>query len=233
MNPSPRYAVYYAPAPETPLWRFGSSVIGYDAQTGLSPEPSVTLDIEGLDWRAVVTEPRRYGFHATLKAPFYLAQGVNEAVFLKAVATLAGELRQTPLGRLQVRTLSSFIALAPDQPRPGIVELASRIVKSLERFRAPLTQADMARRLESPLSDRQRQLLLDYGYPYVLEEFRFHMTLTGPLHFEFRPIVEAALQREFEARAAPMEAVLDCLTVFRQDRRDLPFRIIQRAPLRG
>ncbi len=31
------------------------------------------------------------------------------------------------------------------------------------------------------MTERQRNYLAVWGYPYVFEEFRFHMTLTGPV----------------------------------------------------
>ena len=34
---------------------------------------------------------------------------------------------------------------------------------------------------KSGLTDRQEALLTQWGYPYVMEEFRFHITLTGAL----------------------------------------------------
>jgi len=229
----PRYAVYYAPDADTPLWRFGCAALGYDAETGAEVASFKPQSIAGLDWRATASEPRRYGFHATLKAPFYLIDGADESALIAAVAALADDLRAAPLGPLRVRALGSFVALTSGAPREALSAFAQRVVEALERFRAPLSPADMARRLESPLTPRQKELLLEFGYPYVSEEFRFHMTLTGPLHFEARPLVEAALRAIFEARVGQREATLDQLAVFRQDRRDLPFRIIRRVPLRA
>ena len=73
----PRYAIYYAPRPEEALWRFGSAIIGYDAETGFDlPSPAITPSRD--EWRRFSEEPRRYGFHATLKAPFHLAPGAVE-----------------------------------------------------------------------------------------------------------------------------------------------------------
>ena len=69
----PRYAIYYAPSVDDPLWRFGSQCIGYDALTGADSEVPQTAAIPRQDWLAWTQEPRRYGFHGTLKAPFHLA----------------------------------------------------------------------------------------------------------------------------------------------------------------
>ncbi len=228
----PRYAVYYAPSRETALWRFGSAVLGYDSDTGEDVAQGEAPKIARLDWRATTAEPRRYGFHATLKAPFHLADGATENNLRDAVAELASRMSPTSLGALQPRALGSFVALASDAPRARLGDFAQRIVAALEPLRAPLSPADLARRLESPLTPRQQALLAEFGYPYVMEEYRFHMTLTGPLHFDFRPRVEAALRASYAARVGSSETLMDQLAICRQDRRDAPFRIIRREVLR-
>ena len=81
----------------------------------------------------------------------------------------------------------------------------------------------MARRLRSPLSPQQRELLVRYGYPYVHEEFRFHMTLTGRVP---RPVeVTAALEPEFLARV-PQTMEFDRLAIFKQAAPEERFRIL-------
>ena len=80
-----RYAIYYAPDPASALWLFGSSVLGYDARTGRNVPLLAPAGISLADWEMATTDPRRYGFHATLKAPFRLALGMSEAALLDAV----------------------------------------------------------------------------------------------------------------------------------------------------
>ena len=68
----PRYAIYYAPAPGSGLDRFGAALLGYDAFTGKDlPFPEDILQAAP-DWRGLTGDPRKYGFHATLKAPLSL-----------------------------------------------------------------------------------------------------------------------------------------------------------------
>ncbi|MEN3351695.1 MAG: hypothetical protein V7632_5330, partial [Bradyrhizobium sp.] len=76
MASHPRYAIYHAPAPDSVLHRFGSTMLGYDAASGddLRFPDGVTPD-----WRELTQDPRKYGFHATLKAPISLADGKDEA----------------------------------------------------------------------------------------------------------------------------------------------------------
>ena len=65
----PRYAIYYTPAPGSDLDRFGAQLLGYDAFTGVDlPFPDSILQMSP-DWHDLTRDPRKYGFHATLKAP--------------------------------------------------------------------------------------------------------------------------------------------------------------------
>jgi putative phosphonate metabolism protein len=229
-----RYAIYFAPEPQSGLWTLGSSVIGYDAATGCDvPSPEVA-GMSGAHWAALTEEPRRYGFHGTLKAPFQLVEGRTEADLLADMARLAEGMAPVVMPRLKVAGIGRFVALIPSGPCASLSDLAAEVVRGLEANRAPLGEADRARRLKSPLSERQMRYLDLYGYPYVLEEFRFHMTLTGPFDEMDREPVKDALARLFDEtgvlEGAPVR--IDALTLFRQDRRDVRFRIVGRVPLR-
>jgi putative phosphonate metabolism protein len=229
-----RYAIYFAPEPQSGLWRLGSSVVGYDAATGCDvPSPAVA-GLSGARWAALTEEPRRYGFHGTLKAPFHLAEGRTEQDLTVDLARLAVGLAPIVLPPLVVASIGRFVALVPSGPCAALSELAAEVVTGLEANRATLGEADRARRLKSPLSERQVRYLDRYGYPYVLDEFRFHMTLTGPLDETDRGPVKDALAALFDGAG-----ILDCtpvgidaLTLFRQERRDSRFRIVARMPLR-
>ena len=133
------------------------------------------------DWRDLTADPRKYGFHATLKAPFSLAQGRTEAELFAACAAFAATPRAIPVIRPVVGSISGFIAVIPADPPAELIRLAADCVSEFDAFRAPLTEADRARRNPSRLTSAQRAHLDRWGYPYVMEEFRFHMTLTGRL----------------------------------------------------
>lgn len=176
MAPTPRYAIYYAPSPDSALHRFGSTLLGYDAVSG---DELRFPDGVAPDWREVTEDPRKYGFHATLKAPTALADGRSEAELLDACAAFAGRARRIPLIEPVVDAISGFIAVIPAKLSDELQQLAADCVTEFDAFRAPLTQEDRARRRPERLTERQRDYLDRWGYPYVMEEFRFHMTLTG------------------------------------------------------
>lgn len=229
---APRYAVYLAPAPDSALWQFGSQVLGYDAVTGEDLPP---LDLAGFDaasWRDLTAEPRQYGFHGTLKPPFRLAEGVSEADAIAAFTDLAAQHHAFELPPLEVKGISAFIALVPSAPTPVLNDLAGELVVQLDALRAPLTAAEIAKRNPDRLSERQVRLLEHYGYPYVMEEFRFHMTLSGPLDADAAIHVRNTLADAFAASGAHLPLMVEDLALFRQEAPGARFRQLARAPLR-
>lgn len=226
----PRYALYFVPGADTALYRFGTSVLGYDCRTGKE-----TPFIDGVDtasWPAIVKEPKVYGFHATLKAPIRLAAGVAESDLAQAVSEFAAQhaaVAETPLA---LRALGSFIALVPAGEADGINSLAAECVRAFDRFRAPLTPEDRARRLASPLTARQIEYVDSWGYPYVFEEFRFHMTLTGALPASDRKEALQFLSARFEKISGVQTLRLDRIVIARQERKASPFVVIHDALLR-
>jgi putative phosphonate metabolism protein len=225
----PRYAIYYTAAPESALDRLGASLLGYDAHGGEDlPFP------DGLpsDWRDLTQDPRKYGFHATLKAPIALAEGKAEAQLVAACELFADLVRPVPVIQPVVDSISGFIAVVPAQPSAELELLAADATKAFDPFRAPLTPKDRARRNPDRLTQRQREYLERWGYPYVMEEFRFHMTLTGRLPAERRESVVAMLRNRFSATGIGHLGI-DAIALCRQETADSRFRIIGRWQLRA
>lgn len=185
-----RYAIYHSPEGE--LARFGAEWLGWDAEAGRRvAQPRV----EGLDLPALTRTPRRYGFHATMKAPFRLAGGRDAGALLDALRGLAaGHAAVRLAGGLRLARVEGFLALIPAQESAALARLEAALVRDLDRFRAPLTEREIASRRPEELSARQRQNLHRWGYPHVLEEFRFHMTLSGDLDDDIAGRMEAALR---------------------------------------
>jgi putative phosphonate metabolism protein len=228
---SPRYAVYFTPSPGSTLAQFGNGVLGYDC-AGATDIPHLKLD--GVDSRALVEatrEPRRYGFHATLVAPFYLKNHTEEDV-VAALDAFAPRHAAMTIGRLVVAVLGRFIALVPAEPNPPLIDLAATCVEAFDDYRAPLSAADRARRIAGGLSARQVELLDRWGYPYVFEQYRFHMTLTGPLAAD-RTKLFAPLLTDAFAPLAGDPVVIDAVSLVRQDDPADRFRVLARKALAG
>jgi putative phosphonate metabolism protein len=224
----PRYAIYYAPAQGSGLDRFGSTLLGYDAHAAADlPFPD---GIAAADWLELTEDPRKYGFHATLKAPMALAPGGHEDELFAACAVFAAKPRTLPVIKPVVDTIEGFIAIVPATLTAALQDLAADCVRDFDSFRAPLTEADRARRSPSRLTPRQRDYLDQWGYPYVFEEFRFHMTLTGRLDDGRRPSILAMLRDRF-GHIGLKELSIDRIALFRQDTADRRFRVIGDWPL--
>jgi putative phosphonate metabolism protein len=226
-----RYAIYYAPARHTALDRFGAQLLGYDAWTGGELSFPDFVVQAAPDWRELTQDPRKYGFHATLKAPLSLAPGRAEADLLAACASFAEKPRPIPAIRPVVDAISGFIAVIPGERSNELEQLAADCVSCFDGFRAPLTPEDRARRNPSTLTLRQRDHLDRWGYPYVMEDFRFHMTFTGRLDAARRKPVLAMLQQRF-SEIGITQLAIDRIVLFRQDDISSRFRIIGQWPLR-
>jgi putative phosphonate metabolism protein len=226
----PRYAIYYAPAPGSDLDRFGAELLGYDAYEGADlPFPATA---ERPDWHDITEDPRKYGFHATLKAPISLASGKTEDGLVAACESFAATPRPLPVIEPVVDSISGFIAIVPANASAELQCLGADCVTAFDPFRASLEPEDRERRNPSRLTPRQREHLDAWGYPYVMEDFRFHMTLTGRLETARREDVLAMLRRSFSTIKLKTLQV-DRLALFRQDDASARFRIIGHWPLRG
>ncbi|WP_454914672.1 DUF1045 domain-containing protein [Xanthobacter sediminis] len=226
-----RYALYLAPAAESPLWRFGSAIIGYDAETGADVPPPAIAGFDPEKWHALTAEPRRYGFHGTLKAPFRLADGKTEADLDALLRDFAAEHHPFELPPLVVKAIGAFVALVPPVPVPTLEDISRCAVIELEPARAPLTAEETARRRPDRLSARQRAYLDRYGYPYVCEEFRFHMTLTGPLPDDVRAHAANALADAYAASSADAPTRIADVGLYVQAEPGGRFRLARRIPL--
>jgi putative phosphonate metabolism protein len=230
-----RHAIYFAPAEGSAWWRFGARWLGRDPATDAAvPQPA----LEGVapeDLAALTAAPRRYGFHATFKAPFAPRAGATREALAAELERFCAARAGFALPRLEVARLDDFLALAPAGRESRVNDLAAECVREFEPFRAPLEAAELARRRHRGLSPRQDRYLEEFGYPFVLAEYRFHLTLTGSLD-------RAAPQLVAAVRAAAEQAVaalagdplrLDALALFEQPERATPFRLVARFPLLG
>ncbi|MCB2109654.1 MAG: DUF1045 domain-containing protein [Defluviimonas sp.] len=219
-----RYAIYYAP-PAGDLASAAGAWLGWDPARGRAvAQPAVA----GADLAAATEAPRRYGFHGTLKPPFRLAEGTDRAALVAAIEAFARTRAPVGAGPLSLARIGRFLALVPDAPLEPLADLAAATVVAFEPFRAALGDAEIARRRPESLTPRQRDLLARFGYPYVMEEFRFHLTLSGPLGTEAGPI-EAAARRHFAPWIGLSFAVRE-LCLFGEDAHER-FHLLSRHPL--
>jgi putative phosphonate metabolism protein len=225
----PRYAIYFVPAAETALYQTGASLLGYDVYSGKPLPFPGGLALGPDDWHALTSAPRVYGFHATLKAPFRLAPGRSAeelAVNLAAFAAARAPVAIMPA----VRTIGSFAAVIPAEPSAAVDRLAADCVRTFDPFRAPLNDDERRKRLASPLSAQLKENLERWGYPYVFDDFRFHMTLTGKITPACQEPVLTCLRNRLSAIEGRPLAV-DRVALLCQSDRDTPFHLVASAPL--
>lgn len=229
MTQMKRLAVYFAPRPgafaaRTAEW------LGWDVARGEAvPRP----DLPGLPAPVadLTTDPSRYGFHGTIRAPFRLVDGASMAQVGDCVASLAKRLAPVVCEGLSLRDLHGFLALTPDGPVDALQEMAARVVRETNPLRAPLNTAEIARRRPESLSPRQRELLDQWGYPFVMEEFRFHLTLTNRLPPAQAGTVAHLLAAHF-APVLPRPFVIEDLCLFGEDDAGR-FHLLHRYALTG
>ena len=229
---SGRYAVYFAPDPGSALAGAGAEWLGYDVAAGASVLQPRLSGISAVRLHAITEEPRRYGFHATLKPPFALAEGTDAGELDEAVAALANGVPAFVAPKLRLVCFSGFWALMLSESCPAMDRLAAVCVSELDRFRAPPSTAELARRRSAGLTRDQDALLEHWGYPYVMQEFRFHMTLTARLDPEESAAVGVQLAPIVEPLCQNLLAV-EAISLFHQRGPDAPFRLVHRYPLAG
>jgi putative phosphonate metabolism protein len=191
-----RYALYFTPPADDPLTRAAAEWLGRDAFLGRTSRQPAVNGLSADQFAALTSAARRYGFHATLKAPFRLAEGMDEAALLAAVERFAASTRPFDVA-LRVGQLGGFFALLPAEESAALQAFAGAVVEAFDAFRAPLSAEDRARRTPEVRDAQERAHLERWGYPYVFDRFRFHMTLTGRAGDEQAAILRPALEARF------------------------------------
>ena len=221
-----RYAIFYTPT--GPLADFGAQWLGWDSAHG---RPVVQPEIAGIDVPTITQTARKYGLHGTLKAPFKLAEGCDLAQLQDVATTFATGQPAFEIGALTLRHDSGFVALRPRSQQIGLRDFAAVAVKAFDGFRAALTDVDIARRREANLTARQDQQMLDWGYPFIFDDFHFHLTLSGLMEAGEAAQVIDALSPRLES-IVPTPFVIDGITLMGQDDRGM-FHQIHRYTLTG
>ncbi|WP_375591754.1 DUF1045 domain-containing protein [Chitiniphilus eburneus] len=225
-----RYALYLVPPATHPLWAAGCRWLGRDAETGETLPPPTLPGVDSAQWERVVGAPRRYGLHATLKAPFRLADGCDETQLATALENFAATTAPFALPPLRVCALASFICLRPHGESQALQALADACVAGFDRFRAPPAAAELERRRPAQLDARARYLLEHWGYPHVFDRFHCHITLTDTLAEPQRGALLAPLTAHFAPLLATPLPVRE-LALFVEDSPGVPFRLARRFAL--
>src|SRR5258707_1798120 len=221
-----RYAIYFSPDQESALGIFGRQGLGYDADAGEPIEQPGLAPLSRQRLAEIPAEPRRYGFHATLKPAFALAEGRGVEELSVAMEAFAAQRHSVLAPPLTLASLSGFWALVSLRHCGTVDRLAEDCVRWFDAFRAPPSIDELSRRRSAGLSEAEDALLVRWGYPYVMEAFRFHLTLTQRLD----PAEGARLAGELSSMVAPLcrEAVnIDAIGLFHQPTPQANFRLVR------
>jgi putative phosphonate metabolism protein len=220
-----RYALYFTPAPDDRLTVAASAWLGRDAFTDEVLRAPGVHSLTPAEIAYHTAAARRYGFHATLKAPFALAENETESSLLAGLESFVRHTRRFFIPRLVIGQIDGFFALVPNPPVPELDKFAAAVVRDFDRFRSPLSDAEIARRNPDALSPEEVRNLVQWGYPYVFERFQFHMTLTGRVAAAEAPRVRAALEEVFQP-VLDSPVPVDGLALFVEPEPGAPFTVL-------
>jgi len=225
-----RYAIYFAPPPASLLWQQGSRWLGRDAISGHALLQPCFRGLEPGSLAEFTRTPARYGFHATLVPPFRLKDHLTEADLRTALADFSARQQPLPLPVLAISQLDRFFCLRPSRHSARLQGLASLCTRAFDRFRAPPTPSELARRKAVQLNGQEKKNLEIWGYPYVFEQYRFHFTLTGRMaEGKVKERVYGALVETFGPLLGE-SLVLDGLCLFVEPEWGQPLRCLHRFP---
>lgn len=229
-NLSHRCAIYFAPQVDSQLHQIASNWLGRDASTDKLAEPELPATILHAAWRSATEDPRRYGFHATLKPPFQLAPGTGLDALKESLKQFSDRHTAFSLPTLTLGTLGHFLALTLSESSPILHQLAANCVRDLDHFRASSDAADLAKRMRPSHNLAEQQNLIRWGYPYVLDTWKFHMTLTNSLTPDVLPLFRDHLIERFSS-VCEQPLLCDSICLFEESKPGAPMLLTKRFPL--
>ena len=227
LRSSSRYAIYFAPSESSALHASCSQWLGRDTITGDSLVPALPASIDPVWWRTATESPRRYGFHATLKPPFRMNSSASLDQLKTSLTEFASAQRSFLLPRLVLGRLGRFLALILTETSPELHALAANCVRTFDEFRVAPGDEELAQRMHPSLSQEEQKNLRDWGYPYVLETWKFHMTLTGSLPPQPLDLFRHHLQVRLGA-LCEHRLVCDSVCLFEESSPNTDLRLIER-----
>lgn len=228
-----RFALYFAPDQAASLAEIGCRWLGRDALTNrkYSREPFPGIDADRL--HELTRVPRRYGLHATLKPPFRMAPNCSPEMLISALSDFTCRRQPILLPPLKLRQINDFFCLCPEVQPQKLNNLAAACVRDFDHFRAPLTSSELARRRGDILSPAEKQNLLRWGYPYVFDQFIFHITLTARItNKSEKEVIHAILLKKFKP-ILEQPVLIDAVSLFIEPAPGQPLYCTGRFPLSG
>ena len=228
-----RFAVYFTPSMGSDWWHAGNQWLARCLKTNTSLNPIDIPNLNSSDFFTHTADPRRYGWHATLKAPFRLQPQFSMIELINAMHLIANDFEAFDLPPLLLTDKEGFISLRPSGNLTMINSIAEACVTRLHQFAEPLSEAELARRRMTPLSQEQDRLLMTWGYPWVLDEFRFHFSLTGPTDKMEAHVRDKFLMAANDHFGSLPACTFDCLSLFIEPTKGSHFQLVEQVRLMG
>ena len=179
-NDFSRYAIYYVPPESDQFTRFAASWFGWDVYKSINVKYPELSDLN-YDIKEITSTPSKYGLHATLKAPFSLVPDKTIDELRLSLSILSSSIQKFEISSICVKNIAGFIAIVPTSQNERINYLAKKCVEDLDCFRKAEPLEIINKRRSVGLSIRKEHNLFKWGYPYVLNDFQFHFTMTSKL----------------------------------------------------
>jgi len=229
-----RYAIYFAPPRGSALWGFGNSWLGRDVETGEELRRPAIIGLEYVDIDELTSSPRLYGFHATIKPPFRLSNPFDLGDLVKSLEEFAAARKSFECSLAGPSEIGNFIAFALGYASAEMDSLASEAVEFFDLYRSPLTDEELRKRRSVSLTSRQEENLQNWGYPYVKEDFRFHMTLTNAVKtVALRSRLKEALSDAAQTAGVIGPTEISGLALYEQPGLGMPFKLLRRFPFQN
>jgi hypothetical protein len=229
-----RYAIYFAPPRGSALWGFGNSWLGRDVETGEELRRPAIIGLEDVDIDELTSSPRLYGFHATIKPPFRLSNPFDLGDLVKSLEEFAAARKSFECSLAGPSEIGNFIAFALGYASAEMDSLASEAVEFFDLYRSPLTDKELRKRRSVSLTSRQEENLQNWGYPYVKEDFRFHMTLTNAVKtVALRSRLKEALSDAAQTAGVIGPTEISGLALYEQPGLGMPFKLLRRFPFQN
>ena len=179
-----RVAIYFLPKKNSSLENFGKNLLGRDInkkkKISLTRRQKYFIN-RGFTFfdelKDYCEQPAKYGFHATLKAPFRLKRNVKTKNFYDVISHIAAQHSRFKIKGLKIVYSKKFTFITSRKPNKLLINLENDLVKHLDTFRAELNKTEIKKRIPDSLTFKQNKYLKEWGYPFVFDQFKFHMTL--------------------------------------------------------
>ncbi len=193
-----RLAIYFSPLQGSELAKAAAQWLGRNNESLTYQEQKTDFTLNSVKITQITSSPFHYGFHGTLKPPFRPVPGTDLEKVKDRLCFFASQFKKFTLPPLHLRQIHTFFCLTPTVRCEQLHNLADETVRAFDDLRRPPSQDELQKRREANLSPAQEEMLVTWGYPYVMDQFRFHLTLTNNIGSQADcAVIERELQHRF------------------------------------